>query len=257
MDIPPVVLIGIVLIIGAAIQSAAGFAFGMFAIPLIMMIGRTPAEAISMIATCGLIQTLIGLWSHRQALNLRMAAWMVGCAGVAMPLGVWTLGQIEAFGRERVQQIFGAIVLSLLIVQWTVRVTPRERLHAGWGVLANAASGFMGGLCGMGGPPVVMWVMAHDWSTERSRVALWALFAGMTPLQILFLTQRFGMGVAQSAGEAILLSPLMLLGIFPGFWIGRRMTRAQLRVVSYLILATISVIAIVRPWIRLTPRGLG
>jgi hypothetical protein len=41
---------------------------------------------------------------------------------------------------------------------------------------AAAALG-LAGICGMGGPPLVLWAMAHDWPADKVRAFLFACFA--------------------------------------------------------------------------------
>ena len=44
----------------------------------------------------------------------------------------------------------------------------------GQNTLTFTGSGVLAGLCGMGGPPLVLWAMAHDWPTQRIRGFLFA-----------------------------------------------------------------------------------
>jgi len=108
-------------------------------------------------------------------------------------------------------------------------------------------SGTMAGLAGMGGPPAVMWVMAHTWESAKSRVTLWMLFIGLAPIQLLFLTIQFGEDVPRAAGTGILLAPACLLGLIPGLWIGKRLSAKQLRILAEVLLLGISTSAILRP----------
>jgi uncharacterized membrane protein YfcA len=248
MDVQFIIAAAIVLVLGSALQSAAGFGFGMFAIPLLIMLGAESYEAIAMISMCGTVQTVIGVYTLRRHVHWWQVAGMTLLAGAVLPLGVWTLGRIVAHcPQATIRQIFGAIVLCAVLAQWLWRIRPRERLHRGWGVGATTLCGYMSGLAGMGGPPVVMWVMAHRWSNQRSRATLWALFTGLTPFQFLVLTWRFGDDVLYAYRDGAMLSPVMLLGILPGLWIGQRIPKPLLRQISYAILLLISLYAIGQP----------
>jgi uncharacterized membrane protein YfcA len=247
VDVQWLILVAIVLIAGSALQSAAGFGFGMFAIPLLVVLGAESYEAITIIAICGFAQTVTGLWVLRRELDWRQAGLLVLVAGAVLPLGVLALHRLTVLHPHQVRQVFGGVVLAALIVQWTWRVRHHERVHWAWGGVAMVASGFMAGLAGMGGPPAVLWVMAHNWSTRRSRVTLWALFTGLMPLQIFFLHDRFGADVLAAAVEGALLAPIALLGILPGLWIGHRMSKARLRQVSSVIILLVALYAILQP----------
>ena len=127
------------------------------------------------------------------------------------------------------------------------KIEPRETLHPGWLFLAMPLSGTMAGLAGMGGPPAVMWVMAHAWESAKSRVTLWMLFIGLAPVQLLFMRLEFGPDVTRSAGLGLLLAPACLLGLVPGLWIGKRLSPKHLRILAEVLLLGISTSAIIRP----------
>jgi len=239
------VLVGLVLIAGSALQSAAGFGFGMFAIPLVMVIGgRSGPEAITIVGVCGAVQMAIGTWHHRRDVDWRQLAVMGGLASLFIPVGVVVLGRLSEEGPELVRRVFGAIILLALAMRLAIRPAPRPRLAAGWMVLAVSAGGVMTGLAGMGGPPVVLWVMAHDWPGVRARATLWAYFLLMTPVQIGLLWARFGLEVPEAALEGLILAPLCLLGIYPGLWLGRRLSKPQLRWLATSILAIVGASAV-------------
>ncbi len=253
----------IILILGSLIQSAAGFAFGMFAIPLLMFIGYEPYQAIAMISLCGGIQTAVGLYTLRKHVEWKQIPALIAMSILTVPLGVWVLATLlKDFGPDGVKQIFGIIILAGLLVQIWCKVSQHEKLHPIWGLGASGLSGFIGGISGMGAPPIVMWVHAHNWSNQRSRATIWAFFTGLVPLQIGFLFYRFNGPEYQTAPgfwqnnvvtaliTAAILSPVMILGIIPGLWIGHRIPKPRLRQISYAIILIISIIAIISPYIK-------
>jgi uncharacterized membrane protein YfcA len=247
MDISALIAIAVVLMLGSALQSAAGFGFGMFAIPLLILLGSESYEAIAIIGICSTAQALAGLWTLRRDVSWVLVAVLVAIIATTLPVGVWVLDKVASLEAARVGQVFGAIVLTALLAQWLWRIRPRDHLHWGWAAGAGIVSGFMSGLAGMGGPPLVMWVMAHRWTNQRSRATLWAMIAGLTPFQMLFLYLRFGDDVVGAMGEGVLLAPLTLLGLLPGLWIGHRIPKPVLRQLSYVILLLISLYAILQP----------
>jgi uncharacterized membrane protein YfcA len=248
MDWQFTILALIVLILGSALQSAAGFAFGMFAIPLLILLGAEAYEAIAIISVCGTIQTVIGVWSLRQYIDWIQVVLMTVIAAIFIPAGVLTLGALaESVPVSVIRQVFGSIVLCTVIVQWVWRAQPRDRLHWGWMPTAMPVSGFMTGLSGMGGPPAVMWVMSHNWSNQRSRATLWAFFCATTPVSWISLYREFGGEVFSAIGNGVLLSPVMILGIVPGLWLGHRIPKPRLRQISYVILLLVSLYAILQP----------
>jgi uncharacterized membrane protein YfcA len=181
-----------VLVLGSTLQSAAGFGFGLFTIPLLIMLGCRSYEAIVMVSVAVGAHTLVGVIVLRRHVRWKRVLVMIALACVAQPAGVAVLGVLAEQDRDTVRRVFGAIVLLAVLLQVGLRVKPRERLHPIFMVAAMPASGFMGGLSGMGGPPAVLWVMAHRWSNPESRATLWAFFGGTTPVQLALLWREFG-----------------------------------------------------------------
>ena len=251
MTVEQFLLAALILACGSLVQTVAGFGYGMFAIPLLMMlVGFESYEAISLVAVCVGAQTITGIWKLRHELDKRTAVITILIAGAVLPLGVWAQDIVnEQFGRTVVRQFFGVMILLALVVQWAARIQPREKLHPAWCGLSMSVAGCMGGLAGMGGPAAVMWVMAHNWTPHRSRVTLWALFMGLMPLQFVFLTLQFGESVVTATVTGAFLAPATLLGLFPGLWIGKHMKKSTLRRLGMGILLAVSVWAIVQPWV--------
>jgi len=80
--------------------------------------------------------------------------------------------------------VIGGILCLLVAIQYLWRQHPVKAMHWGWGGLAFIGSGLLAGLCGMGGPPLVIWSMAHDWPAEKTRGFLFAVFATSIPTKL-------------------------------------------------------------------------
>lgn len=126
---------------------------------------------------------------------------------------------------------------------------PRERVHALWGVLAVFLGGLVSGFVGMGGPFVVLWVMAHRWSNHKSRVTILAIIAAMVPFQVGFLTWQFGTQVLRFSALGLIFLPLVLASTAGGLWIGNRIPKARLRQMAMGLLFLIAAVSISQPWI--------
>ena len=238
---------GAVIVLASLVQSAAGFGFNMLAIPLLILLGFRSFEAITTSLVCMMIQTSIGVYALQKHIHWKLIAVMFVISGSMIPLGVLLLESISALRPGQVRQLFGAVVFIVVLAQWLWPSNPRENVRRFWFVIAMVGSGFLAGMAGMGGPPVVMWVMAHKWSTERCRATLWALFCALMPIQVLFLYLQFDADVLWAAGRATILVPVTLLGVLPGMWLGHRISKPNLRRVSYVMILLISFYAIVQP----------
>jgi uncharacterized membrane protein YfcA len=242
-----IILIAGVLAMGSMLQSAAGFGFALFTVPLLVLLGRRPDEAIVFVSVGAAAQALIGATLLRRHVHWPRVLAMIALACIALPVGVTVLGVLADQDRSTVRRVFGAIVLLALLVQVALRIKPRDRLPVGAMVAAMLASGFMGGVSGMSGPPAVLWVMAHRWSNPESRATLWAFFGGTTPFQLLLLWREFGPPVVDAAALGLALVPASLIGLLPGLWIGHRIPKSRLRTISMAILAAVALYALLRP----------
>ncbi len=254
-ELPTILVVCMILVFGSMLQSAAGFAFGMFAIPMLMIFaGYESYEAIAMISLCGGIQTIAGAWTLRTHIIWSKVAGLTAVSLFTVPLGVLTQGWLlDSYGPDRIKQVFGGIILLALIVQILWRVKQRDSLHVAWGLSAGGIGGFIGGISGMGGPPIVMWVHAHNWSNQRCRATLWAFFTGLVPLQIGCIYWKFaapGQTTELNSAmlTALLFSPIMIVGIVPGLWLGHRISKPRLRLISFSIIFIISFSALLGPY---------
>ena len=105
---------GLILLVGSALQGAIGFGFGLFGVPVLIIIGFEPYEAIATVGTCAFSQALVGVIRYR-----REVAWkQVFCFSLIgilfQPLGVYFLGKISSLGSDQVRQVFGLILLVMV-----------------------------------------------------------------------------------------------------------------------------------------------
>jgi uncharacterized membrane protein YfcA len=143
--------------------------------------------------------------------------------------------------------MIGAVLILIIAIQIWIRPQPRTKLHWGWTLLAGSISGVMAGLVGMGGPVVVLWVMAHDWANQRSRTLMWCVFALMVPWQLTVAYHRFGSPVLTSALLGLAYSPLVIITTMLGTHLGNRLSRNRLRIAAYTILIGVGVASLIGP----------
>ena len=146
-------------------------------------------------------------------------------------------------------QVVGVVVLAIVAVQFALRFEPRERIHQGWEWLAFGMGGFLLGQCGMGGPAMVLWVMAHNWSMNRARAFLYFVFATGIPLQALLLWLAFGQQILVPMLLGLTALPALVAGLYLGLWLSRMMPDPVLRSLSWVVLVLIAISSIVMPYV--------
>lgn len=92
----------------------------------------------------------------------------------------------------------------------------------------------------MGGPPLVLWVMAHDWTAERTRAFLFASFMSLVPVQLALLYWTFGKDVVYGIAVGAALSPVVFLGSLFGLRVGALIPKPLLRRLAFFLLVAIA-----------------
>lgn len=241
--------VGVIFFLSSIVQGAVGFAAGLFGIPLLLMVGIDLPEAITISMVSSIIQSALGYYQIGHEVEVRDAVRPLVIRIASLPLGAAALWlTTESLDPRQVKQVIGVVLLAIVVFQWAWNVQPRESLASFWEYIAFGLGGFMAGFCGMGGPPMVLWVMAHNWSAIKSRAFLFLMFLVGVPPQSLLLVWFFGW---EKIAPALLLGLLgivvMLLGTMVGLKVGGAMPKWRLRQVIYAMLTLIAVSNILAP----------
>ncbi|PIE22390.1 MAG: hypothetical protein CSA62_12850 [Planctomycetota bacterium] len=238
---PQLFVVAAAVFAGLFVQSAVGFGAGMFSVPLMLWAGLDLPVAISVLLSVVFFQTAWQSWSYRKVMPYRAVGTMALPRLLGTPLGIWVLGLLSASSKAQLQLLLGIFLLAALAVQGLVRVQPRQRIAGYWALIAGSLSGFFAGLFGMGGPPLVLWMLAHDWPPERSRSFLWGSFLLLGPVQIWLLGSEFGAPVLEGMRKGLLLLPVLFAASWLGERTGRRLSRVYLRGLTFLLLAALAI----------------
>ena len=239
-------IVGIVLL-AACLQGAVGFGFSLFALPLMLMCGIRVQDAVLLAVLMSLYQRIHMLAAMHAHIKWRQLALLMASAVVALPAGCLLLRLLALGDPGRTRQIVGFILLGALLLQWRARVKPAARLARGWDVAAGVGSGLMQGLANIGGPPIVMWLYAHDWTNEQLRIAPSSVTILLVPIQLVILFTLFDYAWMPLAGWVAGALPAAMAGTFAGLALGRRLPVPRLRRAAYTLLVLICISAIVTP----------
>lgn len=182
------------LALGALVQSAIGFGMGIVAIPLLVSGGAPLPIAMSLLMPNVLIQTMVSCWRLREHLPWSESWQVVIWRLVSLPLGVFLLKIASAQGQSATRFLLGIGLIGLLLAPGETGKDQASRKSPGlgWTCAAGLASGLLMGLIGMGGPPLMAWVMRQDWPPQRQRAFLWLSFLLALPAQIGWMAWQFG-----------------------------------------------------------------
>jgi hypothetical protein len=227
-----------VVVAAGAVQSAVGFGFALVATPLLLWTGMPLPDIVATVAVCSFMQSAMGAIHLRADVPWRLSFTATAVRVVFAAAGLLLLRRLAGLGADPVRFVVGCVLCVVVAVQWACRVQPARAVRGIWAVVAFVTSGLLAGMCGMGGPPLVLWSVAHDWSADKTRGFLFAVFALSIPIQIILMYLAFGPGVLRSSAIALLLTPAVVLGAAVGMPIGNRMPKPLLRnAVNALLLA--------------------
>jgi len=245
MELIDIILAGVIIFLAGMAQSAVGFGYALFATPLLVWIGIPLPSVITLVASCSMIQAIIGARKLHATVPWHLSLTATAIRLAAVIIGLLLLKRLVVLNTGHIRMVIGCILCLLVAIQFLWRPQPVKTMHWSWAGLAFIASGLLAGLCGMGGPPLVLWSMAHDWSTEKTRGFLFAVFATSIPVQIVLLSLTFGTSILWNAAIGVACLPLVYLGSIIGLPIGNRMAKGKLRRIAYAILLVIGTSAVV------------
>ncbi len=239
-------LVSAILALCSLVQSAVGFAFNLLALPLLLSIGLSLPEAV-LLATLGAsFQKIHAVLALRRSIIWHACLLLLVTSAVTLPAGILVLRGLARVDPRWIRAGVGGFVLVALAAVWALRVTPRERLHWGWGVLAGSVSGFLSGLTSTGGPPIVLYVHAHRWRNPQMRATMLAQALALAPLQLSAYFGAFGRELYPAARLGLYSLPAVLLGTWLGLALGHALSETVLRRVTYAILVVLS-LSLLRP----------
>ena len=243
--------ITVVLSIGIFVQAAAGFAAGMLIVPTLLWLGYGIPEAGIALLVATIPQNIFGVYALRNSIDPRKILWpAVGRVGF-FPVGLVALVLVEqTFPIVRIRQFVGGVVLAATLATMLYHPKPREKLAPIWAWIAFPISGFLQGIVGMGGPAMVFWVSAHDWTTREIRGFLFAMYLTSLAPAIALQFAFFGHRMVAPALGAFAAIPILLLVTGIGLKFGNWLGRDRLRRVTLGLLILMGVVGLASPWIR-------
>jgi hypothetical protein len=224
----------VIVFLAALLQTTSGFGFALMAMPLISLVVGVKTAA-PLVAMLGFTLYAVNLVRYRQGLVLKEVARLAVAVAVGVPVGIWLLSALD----ERIVEVVLGVVLIAYAVYMLLKpqTTPSLRSNL-WAYPVGFISGCLGGAFNTPGPPVIIYGDLKRWPRNQFRSTLQALFLFSSGLVIV------SHGLAGHVTRPILLDyalsfPCLLLGVFAGSRIDRRLNNERFRVlVIVMILAT-------------------
>lgn len=235
---------GLIVLFGSTVQGAIGFAFGLIAIPLLLTTGFTLAQAVALTTIAIGIQGLTGTLQMRQHIPWPEVRLALLFRYMAQPLGVLILVSVEMLDTDHVRRIVGIMLLVSIAIRLLAQTRSIQHIPMPVSIGMFALSGFLQGMISMGGPPVVLWMTAKDFTSQQARAFTQTLSLFGAPVQIVLLILLAHSITPTILLLSFLLAPVMILGLSVGIQIGNRFSKPVLNVLALGVLVVIAVNAI-------------
>ena len=163
----------------SVLRGFTGFGFGLAAVPLLSL-GLPPAQVVPLVVTLQVVIGVAGLRTAAKSCDWRSVGLLVPGLVVGIPIGLLIL---TALPPNPVRLVIGVIVaLSVVLIQRGIRLPPNPSRLIGFGI--GLISGIVSGLASMGGPPVVVFLLAmgHDPARMRATAIVYFMLSGCVSL---------------------------------------------------------------------------
>jgi uncharacterized membrane protein YfcA len=202
----PFLIAAAVTAVAGTVRGFSGFGAAMLMTPVFSAL-YGPAVGISL---CLLLEIAVALPLLPRAVKYvdwRRIGLLLAAAVVGAPLGNLVLTQLAP---EPMRWVISAIVLTavaLLASGWRFRGRPRPATT----LTAGTLSGFLNGLSGMAGPPIIFYYLAGTESVERVRANLTTYFILVDLVALAVFTGRDLIGWSTGV-MALWLVPVVVAG---------------------------------------------
>jgi uncharacterized protein len=218
------------------VQGFAGFGAALIMTPLLMFVHDLRTAVVA----AAIAQLPVGAmltYRARTAIDGRMLRLLVPISIVFIVPGSLALGNWET---DWLRRIFGGLTMlfALRILVLAGRRLHRQRWPMRGGYLAGAVAGFLGGLFGTSGPPVVVFLENQLSSAAALRATLLSYFLATNVLRLFsYGSTRLLTGPAIQVG--LVMIPAALLGGYLGSLLQGRVAARPFRlIVGSLLLLT-------------------
>jgi uncharacterized protein len=229
-DGPAIAIAATGLGVGASTQAATGFGFALIAAPTIGA-ALDPARAVTLIALLGLAVNAATLLhaGDRRAVRRTDTMGLLAWALPGMVAGAAVLRWVDA---DALRVVSGALAIAAAVVMVGGRGMALLRRRGP----AGASAGVLTTTTGFNGPPLVLYLLAHDASPDQLRATLAACFAATGAIGLVALAAAGTLRLPDSAALVIACGGASALG-----WVAGRAVRGRLSVRTLRALAIVTV----------------
>ena len=218
------------------IQRTIGFGFGIFIMTALPFLMPSYAEAVTLSGLLSLTSATVVMIQYVKFVTWKRLLPMVGAFVIFSTAAIFMLDKIEG---PAMRQILGImlVILSLYFSFFKEKLQKFIRPTKGWLLGTGSVSGVMGGLFGMHGPPVVLYLVVSEPSKDHymGMIQTYAVITNITMLIVRawngYVTPTVGITYLYALGG-------LAIGILVGNWAFKRIPS---RLFTYIVYAYIGI----------------
>ena len=231
----------ILLAAGASfVQRTIGFGFGIFIMTALPFLMPSYGEAVTLSGLLSLTSAAVVMVKYLKYVTWKRFLPIVASFVIFSTLAICMLDKIEGQAMRIILGIV-LIIISLYFSFFKEKLQKIIRPTSSWQLGAGAASGVMGGLFGMHGPPVVLYLVASEPDKDHY-MGMIQTYAFVTNLTMLAVRAWNGY-VTPMVGTTYIYGLIGLaVGVLSGNWAYNRIPN---RIFTYVVYAYIAVSGLV------------
>lgn len=218
------------------IQRTIGFGFGIFIMTALPFLMPSYGEAVTLSGLLSLTSATIVMVKYLKFVTWKRLLPIVASFIIFSTIAICLLDKIEGQAMRRILGIT-LILISLYFSFFKARLQKLIRPTKGWQYGTGAASGIMGGLFAMHGPPVVLYLIVSEPDKDHymGMIQTYAVVTNITMLAV----RAFNGYVTPAVGSSYIYSLIGLaIGVIAGNWAFKHIPN---RLFTYIVYAYIGV----------------
>ena len=220
--------------LGGFVRGVTGFGAAMvMAPPLALLVG--PGVAVPLVLLLEGFAAAPMLRPAARRAHWSVLAPMLGTAALFVPLGAWVLSSLDPLWARRA--IAGVVLVFSLVLLAGLRWRGRYRRSVG--AALGAVSGTLIGSTGIGGPPVILYLLSgpDDAATVRANLTLFVAGSSVIGVGVLGLA-----GVVDQASLLLgaCMAPLFVGGVLLGSRVFAHLSEQRFRRATILMMLGVS-----------------
>jgi uncharacterized membrane protein YfcA len=231
----------ILLAAGASfVQRTIGFGFGIFIMTVLPFLMPSYGEAVTLSGLLSLTSATVVMIKYLKYVTWKRMLPIAAAFVIFSTIAIFLLDRIEGQAMRVILGIM-LILISLYFSFFKDKLQKIIRPTKGWQFGAGTASGIMGGLFGMHGPPVVLYLIASEPDKDHY-MGMIQTYAVITNIAML-IVRAFAGYVTPAVGGAYLYGLAGLaIGVIAGNWAYRRIPG---KLFTYIVYAYIGICGLI------------